>query len=70
MQVTSEQVDPCTLTLKIVVDEEQVARTFDKTYREFSRVVNVPGFVPVKPPAPFWSDTSTKPACRNAPAKS
>ncbi len=50
MQVTAEQVDPCTLSLDIVVDEEQVAKTFDKTYREFSRVVNVPGFRPGKAP--------------------
>ena len=50
MQVTAEQVDPCTLSLDIMVDEEQVTRTFDKTYREFSRVVNVPGFRPGKAP--------------------
>jgi trigger factor len=50
MQVTSEQPDPSTLILDIEVDEEQVSRTFDAVYREFSRHVNVPGFRPGKAP--------------------
>lgn len=50
MQVTAEQVEPCTVVLEISVDEQQVARSFDATYREFSRYVNVPGFRPGKAP--------------------
>jgi trigger factor len=50
MQVTAEQTSPCTITLDINVDEEQVAQTFDSTYKEFSRHVNVPGFRPGKAP--------------------
>ena len=44
MQVNSEQIDPCTLELDIVVDEERVDKAFDLTYREFNRNTSVPGF--------------------------
>lgn len=50
MQVNTEQPDPCTLILDISVEADQVAKTFDSTYREFSRYVNVPGFRPGKAP--------------------
>ncbi len=50
MQVTSEQTNMCTIVLDIVVDEQQVARTFDSVYKEFSKHVNVPGFRPGKAP--------------------
>jgi trigger factor len=50
MQVNAEQTDPCTIVLDISVDEQQVARTFDSVYREFSRYANVPGFRPGKAP--------------------
>src|SRR5579859_5386783 len=51
MQVTAEPTDnPCQIVLDISIDEEQVTRTFDQTYREFSRYVNVPGFRPGKAP--------------------
>jgi trigger factor len=50
MQVTAEQTSPCTIVLDINVDEQQVAQTFDSTYKEFSRHVNVPGFRPGKAP--------------------
>jgi trigger factor len=51
MQVTAEPTNnPCQIVLDISVDEEQVTRTFDQTYREFSRYVNVPGFRPGKAP--------------------
>ncbi len=50
MQVTAEQTDPCAVTLDISLDEQQVTRTFDSTYREFGRHVSVPGFRPGKAP--------------------
>ena len=56
MEVISEQVDPCTIVLDISVDEQQVARAFDSTYREFSRMVNVPGFRPGKAPRAILED--------------
>ena len=50
MQVTAEQTDPCTIVLDIVVDEQQVTRTFSSVYREFSKYAQVPGFRPGKAP--------------------
>ncbi len=50
MQVTAEQTDPCTLVLDVSIDEQQVARAFDSSYREFGRYANIPGFRPGKAP--------------------
>src|SRR5689334_13021214 len=51
MQVTAEPTtNPCEVVLDITVDEPQVTRAFDATYKEFSRYVNVPGFRPGKAP--------------------
>jgi len=50
MQVIAEQTDPCTIVLDIAVDEQQVARAFDRSYREFARYANIPGFRPGKAP--------------------
>lgn len=50
MQVTSEQINPCKVDLKIEVEAEKVAQAFDRTYREFAKVAKVPGFRPGKAP--------------------
>jgi len=50
MQVNVEQTDPCTLVLDVSIDEQQVARAFDSSYREFGKYANVPGFRPGKAP--------------------
>jgi len=50
MQVTAEQTTPCTVTLDIAVDEEQVSRAFDRAYKEAGRYVNIRGFRPGKAP--------------------
>ncbi len=50
MQFTTEQTNPCTLVVSIDVEAEQVSRTFESVYREFSRFVSVPGFRPGKAP--------------------
>ena len=50
MQVTADQTNPCTIVLDITVDEPQVSRAFDVSFREFSRYVSVPGFRPGKAP--------------------
>ena len=50
MQVTKEQVDPCTITLDIQVEVEAVTKAFDRAYREFGGFTNVPGFRPGKAP--------------------
>ncbi|HLJ56051.1 MAG TPA: trigger factor [Chthonomonadaceae bacterium] len=50
MQVTADQTNPCTVVLDITIEEPQVSRAFDSSYREFGRYVNVPGFRPGKAP--------------------
>src|SRR5437588_277522 len=50
MQVTADQTNPCTMVLDITVEEPEVSRAFDVSFREFSRYVNVPGFRPGKAP--------------------
>jgi trigger factor len=50
MEVTADQTTPCTVVLDITVDEPQVSRAFDTSFREFSRYVSVPGFRPGKAP--------------------
>src|SRR5258708_1621945 len=50
MQVTKEQVDPCTITLDVQIEPEVVGRAFDRAYREFGGFTNVPGFRPGKAP--------------------
>lgn len=50
MQVTRQDIEPCTISLKIQVDEEAVAKGFDRAYREYAKVTKVPGFRPGKAP--------------------
>ena len=50
MQVNAEQTNPCTIVLDITVDETQVSRAFDSSYREFSKYTSIPGFRPGKAP--------------------
>ncbi len=50
MQVTAEQTNPCTIILEITIDEAQVSRAFESSYREFSRYANIPGFRAGKAP--------------------
>ncbi len=50
MQVTKEQIEPCTVSLTITVDADEVDRGYARAYREFAAVTNVPGFRPGKAP--------------------
>lgn len=50
MQVTREQIDPCTVALDIEVEPDKVAAGFERAYREFGRHTSVPGFRPGKAP--------------------
>src|SRR5258707_9391848 len=50
MQVTKEQIDPCTVTLDIQIEEDVVSKAFDRAYREFGKFTSVPGFRPGKAP--------------------
>lgn len=50
MQVTKEQVDPCTVALDIKIEPDIVSKAFGQAYREFGQFTNVPGFRPGKAP--------------------
>jgi trigger factor len=50
MQVTKEQIDPCTLSLDFEIEPEAVTKGFNRAYREFAEFTNVPGFRPGKAP--------------------
>jgi len=46
MQVTREDLNPCTVKLNVVCSPEQVAQAFDKAYRQAAKRVRIPGFRP------------------------
>ena len=50
MQVTAEQLNPSEIELKIEIEAEEVARTIDQVYQEFSDSAEVPGFRKGKAP--------------------
>ena len=50
MQVTKEQIDPCTVKLSITVDAEAVNNAYERAYRDFATIKRVPGFRPGKAP--------------------
>ncbi len=50
MQVTKEQIDPCTISLDIQIEPDIISKAFGQAYREFGQYTNVPGFRPGKAP--------------------
>ena len=50
MQVTSEQLNPCKVELKIEIEPEKVAQAYDRVYKAFAKVTKIPGFRPGKAP--------------------
>lgn len=46
MQVTREDLNPCTVKLSVVATPDQVSGGFDKAYRSFAKQLRVPGFRP------------------------
>jgi len=46
MEVTREEINPCTVKLTVVCDEAQVADAFEKAYKQLSKRIRVPGFRP------------------------
>lgn len=53
MQVTKESVSPCEVALEIDVESDAVSRAVDQAYKEFSRMISVPGFRKGKAPMTF-----------------
>lgn len=50
MQVTREDLNPCTVKLDIVCNEDQVRKAFDRAYKEASKHIRIPGFRPGSAP--------------------
>jgi trigger factor len=46
MEVTREDLNPCTVQLTVVCDEGQVTDAFDRAYKQISKRIRVPGFRP------------------------
>jgi len=46
MQVTREELNPCTLKLSIVCDATQVKDGFDKAFKQIAKKIKLPGFRP------------------------
>jgi len=46
MQVTREDLNPCTVQLTIACDADQVAQGFEKAYKQLSKNIRLPGFRP------------------------
>lgn len=50
MNISREELNPCTVRLSITVDPEQVREGFQKAYRQLAKGVRVPGFRPGQAP--------------------
>jgi len=46
MQVTREELNPCTVLLNIVCDEAQVKEGFEKAFKQIAKTIKLPGFRP------------------------
>lgn len=46
MQVTKEELNPCTVKLTVVCDPEQVKDGFDKAFKQIAKKIKLPGFRP------------------------
>lgn len=46
MQVTRQELNPCTIQLDIVCSPDQVRQGFDKAFKQLSKHIRVPGFRP------------------------
>lgn len=46
MQVTREELNPCTIKLTVVCDEAQIKAGYDKALKQLAKTIKVPGFRP------------------------
>jgi trigger factor len=46
MQITREELNPCTVKLSVVCDEKEVVEGFERAYKQIAKRVRVPGFRP------------------------
>lgn len=64
MQVTKEELDPCTIKFDIEVEPETVSEAFKRSFRKVAKRIRIPGFRPGAAPdhlvKPFVSDSEVK----------
>jgi trigger factor len=60
MEVTREDLNPCTVRLEIKADEAQVKEAFDKAYKQIAKKVKLPGFRPGHAPRAMLENLISK----------
>ena len=78
MQVTREDLNPCTVKLTVVLDPEEVQQGYDTAFRQLTKKIKLPGFRPGKAPkamlegvlpAQDWNEAAAEEIVRKAYAK-
>ncbi len=78
MQVTREDLNPCTVKLTVVCDPEEVQQGYDTAFRQLTKKVKLPGFRPGKAPRAMlegvlpsqdWNEAAAEEIVRKAYAK-
>ena len=78
MQVTREDLNPCTVKLTVTLDPEEVQQGYDTAFRQLTKKVKLPGFRPGKAPRAMlegvlppqdWNEAAAEEIVRKAYAK-
>lgn len=78
MQVTREDLNPCTVKLTVTLDPEEVQQGYDTAFRQLTRKIKLPGFRPGKAPRAMlegvlppqdWNEAAAEEIVRKAYAK-
>ncbi|RYZ58815.1 MAG: trigger factor, partial [Proteobacteria bacterium] len=78
MQVTREDLNPCTVKLTVVLDPEEVQQGYDTAFRQLTKKIKLPGFRPGKAPKAMlenvlpsqdWNEAAAEEIVRKAYAK-
>ena len=78
MQVTREDLNPCTVKLTVVLDPEEVQQGYDTAFRQLTKKIKLPGFRPGKAPRAMlegvlpsqdWNEAAAEEIVRKAYAK-
>ena len=78
MQVTREDLNPCTVKLTVTLDPEEVQQGYDAAFRQLTKKIKLPGFRPGKAPKAMlesvvppqeWNEAAAEEIVRKAYAK-
>lgn len=78
MQVTREDLNPCTVKLTVVLEPEEVQQGYDTAFRQLTKKIKLPGFRPGKAPKSMlegvlpsqdWNEAAAEEIVRKAYAK-